>query len=95
MTTRTLARRLKVAVSLLVGAVVGAGALSSAACSAPSVVTRPSLRPNLTVDTTGFTARSIVVIGDSLSDLGALKAATLNVVPNSAYFDGRFSNGLV
>ncbi len=37
----------------------------------------------------------IVVMGDSLSDMGNISAGTLGIQPGSNYFQGRFSNGPV
>lgn len=38
---------------------------------------------------------SLVVFGDSLSDVGNISSATLSIVPGSHYYQGRFSNGPV
>ena len=38
---------------------------------------------------------SIVVFGDSLSDVGNTRSATFGIYPGQYYFNGRFSNGPV
>ncbi len=38
---------------------------------------------------------SLVVFGDSLSDVGNIASATLGIYPGSAYYNNRFSNGPV
>ena len=38
---------------------------------------------------------SLVVFGDSLSDVGNIASATLGIYPGSTYYNNRFSNGPV
>ena len=43
----------------------------------------------------GYAFDKIIVIGDSLSDMGNISAGTLGIQPGSSYWQGRFSNGKV
>ena len=46
-------------------------------------------------DAFSISPSSLIVFGDSLSDMGNVEAATLGIVPGSSYYSGRFSNGPV
>jgi phospholipase/lecithinase/hemolysin len=64
-----------------------------AACATPSITNGPRLPPTLDVVRPGsFQGSRVVVFGDSLSDTGALKRASLGFAPSNAYFEGRFTN---
>jgi phospholipase/lecithinase/hemolysin len=54
-----------------------------------------SLDQVLVSEAVGVAPSQLIVFGDSLSDMGNVRDATFGVVPGSAYFSGRFSDGPV